>query len=126
MSIPENLKYSKTNEWLSAAGESSAKIGLTDFAQKRMGGIVFVDLPNVGDTVAAGQSFGDVESTKAAFELISPVSGIVEAINEEVLNEPEKINSAPYESWLIEVSGITSQIEMMDADVYGSACMGDE
>lgn len=126
MSIPVNLKFSKTDEWLFATGDDSAKIGISDFAQKRIGGIVFIDLPAVGDTVTAGQNFGDIESTKAAFELISPVTGTVMAMNEKVLDAPGEINSAPYDSWLIEVTGITSRLELMDAAAYEEACRDGE
>jgi len=122
MNINEKLKYSITDEWLLPNGNKTVKIGLTDFAQKRMGGIVYIELPEVGDPVTAGQSFGDVESTKAVFEINSPVSGTVSAINIDVLVDPGKINSAPYDAWLIEVTGITSQLDLMDADAYFSAC----
>ena len=126
MSIPLNLKYSKSHEWVEFTERDIARIGLTDFAQKRMGSIVFVDLPDVGDEVTAGNQFGDIESIKAVFEVFSPVSGTIIAINEEVADAPEKINDAPYDSWLIEVSGISAQAELMDAGAYESVCWAED
>ena len=118
MNVPTNLKYSESHEWVDFTGEARAKIGLTDFAQYTLGSIVYVDLPGVGDEVKAGESFGDVESVKVAADLVSPVSGIVTAVNEAVGEEPERINDVPYDSWLIEVSDITSQVKLMDAAEY--------
>ena len=127
MSIPKNLLYTKSHEWMDFTGENSAKIGLTDFAQKRMSSIVFVDLPSVGDTVTAGGRFADVESIKAVFEVFSPVSGTISAVNEEVAGAPERINEAPYDSWLIEVSDISLREGLMDANAYKCVCWtGDE
>ena len=126
MSIPENLMYTNTHEWLEFVSENSVRIGITDFAQKRMRGIVFIDLLCIGDTVAVGQRFGDIESIKAVFEVFSPVSGIVAAVNTDVIDAPEKINESPYESWLIEVSDVTSYTEkLLDADVYRKAAWDD-
>ena len=121
MNNPTGLKYSRTDEWLLPTGEGSARIGITDFAQEMMGSIVYVDLPGAGDVVTAGESFGVVESIKSAFEIISPVSGVVAALNSEAIDAPERINAAPYDSWLIEVSDITSQVELLDAEAYRSA-----
>ena len=119
---PKNLMYSKSHEWVEFTGETTAKVGLSDFAQKSLGGLVFINLPEEGDALSAGESFGDVESVKAVSDVISPLSGTVAAINEELLDAPEKINEAPYDSWLVEVSGITSREELLDAAEYEAFC----
>jgi len=118
MNVPENLKYSESHEWVEFNSDTTAKVGLTDFAQYTLGSIVYVGLPSVGDEVFAGKSFGDVESVKVAADLVSPVSGIVRAVNVSVEDEPGKINDAPYETWLIEVSDITGSETLMDAAEY--------
>lgn len=122
MNNPLNLMYSKSHEWVDFTGESTAKVGLTDFAQKAMGSLVFVNLPSEGDALTAGESFGDVESVKAVSDVISPFSGTVAAVNEELLDSPEKINEAPYDAWLIQVSDITDRAELMDAAAYEGHC----
>jgi len=118
MNAPENLKYSETHEWVEFTDESTARIGLSDFAQYSLGDIVYVSLPIVGDAVSAEKCFGEIESVKTAMDLISPVSGIVLAVNESVAESPENINNFPYETWLVEVTDITSQTKLMDASEY--------
>ena len=122
MSNPTNLLYSKSHEWVDFSGDTTAKIGLTDFAQNALGNLVFVTLPDVGDPLTAGESLGDVESVKAVSEVFSPLSGTVSAVNEELLDAPEKINDAPYEAWLVEVSDITDREELLDAAAYEAFC----
>ncbi|MDR0952421.1 MAG: glycine cleavage system protein GcvH [Oscillospiraceae bacterium] len=122
MNIPADLKYTKTHEWAQFTGEGKAKVGITDFAQDSLGSLVFVNLPEPGDEVACGESFGDVESVKAVSELVCPFSGTVEAINEELLDAPEKINEEPYDAWLIEVSDIGDSEELMNAEEYADFC----
>lgn len=108
MNLPSNLKYSKEHEWALADG-NRVKIGITDFAQSELGDIVFVELPEVGDEISVGSSFGTVESVKTVSELYAPVSGKIVEINEELSDSPELINEGPYESgWMIVV-------EMSDA-----------
>lgn len=93
-------------------------IGLTDYAQKELGDLVFVNLPEEGDEVTAGEPFGDVESVKAVSDVYSPVTGIVEEINEELLDSPELINTDANEAWMIRVKDITDQEELLDAADY--------
>jgi glycine cleavage system H protein len=102
MNYPADLKYTKEDEWLKVEGNNGT-IGITDYAQNALGDIVFVELPKPGSTVETGKSFGTVESVKAVSELYSPVSGTVMAVNEELANSPEKINTDPYGAWMIKV-----------------------
>ncbi len=121
MNVPANLKYSNSHEWVDFAG-GKAKIGLTDYAQNSLGELVFVNLPEEGDAVTAEESFGDVESVKAVSDVISPVSGTVVAVNEALLDDPAAINTAPYDSWLVEVGDIGDTAELMDAAAYEEFC----
>lgn len=118
MIYPENYKYSKSHEWVLLEEDGTARIGLTDYAQKALGDLVFVNLPEPEDSVTAGEPFGDVESVKAVSDVYSPVTGIVEEINEELLDSPELINSEANEAWLVKVRDITDQEELMDAAGY--------
>lgn len=122
MNTPKNLKYARTHEWVEFLDANTAKIGLTDFAQKKLGKLVFVNLPLVGDTLAAGEALGDVESVKAVSEVLSPVSGTVTATNEALSSAPESINTDPYGTWLIEVGSVTGFAELMDASAYETFC----
>jgi len=126
MITPNNLKYSRTHEWVEFTSETSAKVGLTDYAQQSLGGIVYVDLPNVGDAVTAGKSFSDLESVKMVVEIYSPVSGTIAEINEAVLDQPELINEAPYDTWLIHVTDITSRGDLLDDAAYEVVCKEEE
>ncbi|MBR2782274.1 MAG: glycine cleavage system protein GcvH [Oscillospiraceae bacterium] len=119
--IPENLRYTKTHEWVKEEDGLSV-VGLTDFAQSELGDIVFVNLPEVGDEVVAGESFADVESVKAVAEVISPVSGVVAEINEELMDKPEMINEAPYDAWFIRISDVTDTENLLDAAEYSDFC----
>lgn len=121
MNCPETLRYSKSHEWVKKEGEI-AVIGLTDFAQSELGDLVFVNLPEVDDTVTAGEALGDVESVKAVSDIFSPVSGTVTEVNEELLEHPEQINDAPYDAWLIKVKDITDEEELLDAADYEAHC----
>lgn len=126
MSNPTDLKYTKSHEWVKFTNETTAKIGLTDYAQNSLGDIVFVNLPQAGDGVTVGESFSDVESVKAVSDIFSPFTGEISATNEEVLDEPAKINSDPYGTWLVEISGITDQEELLDAAAYEKICAEEE
>ena len=121
MTFNPDLKYSKSHEWVRMDGDV-AVIGISDFAQDALGDLVFVNLPQVGDDVTAGEAFGDVESVKAVSDLVCPVSGTVCAVNEELLDEPEKLNKAPYEAWLIKVENIGDTEELLDAAAYEAFC----
>ncbi len=101
--VPENLHYSKDHEWVSVAGDV-ATVGITDYAQNSLGDVVYVELPKVGETFAAHDSFGTVESVKAVSELFTPVSGEILEVNESLQDEPEKVNTDPYgAAWMIRV-----------------------
>ncbi|MCD8362199.1 MAG: glycine cleavage system protein GcvH [Lachnospiraceae bacterium] len=123
MNIPAELKYSKTHEWVKMLDETTALVGITDYAQDALGDVVFVDIPETGDAVTAGESFTDVESVKAVSEVISPVSGEIAEVNEALDEAPELLNQDCYESWIIKVSGITvsgitETEELLDAAAY--------
>lgn len=101
--VPEDLHYSKDHEWVRVDG-GTATIGITDYAQNSLGDVVYVELPRAGDEFATNESFGSVESVKAVSEVFTPVAGEVAAINEELNDTPEKVNSDPYgEGWMIRV-----------------------
>jgi glycine cleavage system H protein len=102
MTYPANYKYTKEHEWIDVDGKIGT-VGITDYAQNSLGDIVFVDLPKVGDKIEAGKSFGSVESVKAVSDLFAPVSGTVTAINEELKDAPEKINSDANTTWMLKV-----------------------
>ncbi|MDR0395324.1 MAG: glycine cleavage system protein GcvH [Tannerella sp.] len=120
--IPDNLLYAKTHEWVEIKNDQTARIGISDFAQHELGDLVFINLPEVGDPVTAGETFGDVESVKAVSDVISPVSGVVSAVNGEILDHPESINENPYESWFIEVKEISGKSDLMTAAEYEEFC----
>lgn len=117
MNHPAELKYSRSHEWIRMEGEV-AVIGISDFAQSELGDVVFVNLPEVGDSTTAGEAFGDVESVKAVSDLICPVSGTVCAVNEELLDAPERLNEDPYGAWIIQVEGISETEELLEAAEY--------
>ena len=118
MTFPEELKYTKTHEWVKFLDDQTALIGITDYAQDQLGDLVFVNLPAEGDAVNAGESFADVESVKAVSDVNSPVSGTVTKVNEELADQPELMNSAPYEAWFAEVGEITGTDELLSAAEY--------
>lgn len=113
-----NLLFSKTHEWVKFQEDGTALIGLTDFAQQELGDIVFVNLCEEGDTIEAGVSFGDVESVKAVSDIVSPLSATVVKVNEDVLSEPERINSDPYGTWLLEVNEVTGKEDLLSQEDY--------
>ena len=121
MNYPTELKYSRTHEWVKME-DGVAVIGISDFAQDALRDVVFVNLPAVGDEVIAGETFGDVESVKAVSDLICPVTGVVCAVNDELEDAPENLNSDPYGSWIIKVEGITGEEELLAADAYEAFC----
>ena len=121
MTFNPDLKYSKSHEWVRMDGDV-AVIGISDFAQDALGDVVFVNLPAVGDEVTAGESFGDVESVKAVSDLISPVSGVVLEVNEELEDSPENLNEDPYGAWIIKVEQVSGEEELLDAAAYEAHC----
>ena len=121
MNYPAELKYSKDHEWVKMEGDV-AVIGISDFAQDALGDVVFVNLPQEGDAVTAGEPFGDVESVKAVSDLVCPVTGTICAVNEELADAPENLNSDPYGAWIIKVQGVSGQEELLDAAAYEAFC----
>ena len=121
MNIPAELKYSKSHEWVKMDGDV-AVIGISDFAQNALGDVVFINLPAEGDEVTAGEALGDVESVKAVSDILCPVSGTVAAVNEDLADAPEALNSDPYGSWIIKVENITDEEDLMDAAAYEAFC----
>jgi glycine cleavage system H protein len=99
---PDHLKYTKDHEWISVSG-TQGRVGITDYAQKQLGDVVFVDLPEVGRTLKQGESFGSIESVKAVSELYSPVSGQVVEVNGALSQKPEAVNEDPHGTWMIGV-----------------------
>ncbi|MCM1291811.1 MAG: glycine cleavage system protein GcvH [Prevotella sp.] len=121
--ILDGLRYSDSHEWVKVDGDI-ATIGISDYAQHALGSIVYVDMPEVGDEVTAGEDFGAVESVKAASDLISPVSGEVVEINEALEDEPELLNNDAFENWIIKVK-LSDQTEvdaLLDAAAYAKIC----
>ena len=118
MKFPNDLMYTKSREWIKMQEDGTALVGLSDYAQDALGDLVFVNLPEAGDEVSAGEPFADVESVKAVSDVYSPLTGVVDAINDNLLDTPEAINEAPYDAWFIKVSDITDKEELMDAGAY--------
>ena len=118
MNFPNDLMYTKSHEWIKMQEDGTGLVGLSDYAQDALGDLVFVNLPEAGDEVSAGEPFADVESVKAVSDVYSPLTGVVDAINDNLLDTPEAINEAPYDAWFIKVSDITDKEELMDAGAY--------
>lgn len=122
--IPGDLRYTAEHEWIRVIDGSTIRLGITDFAQEQLGDIVFVDLPDVEEAVAAGDSFAEVESTKSVSDIYAPVAGRVVAVNDALSDNPELVNSDPYgQGWLIEVavddeSALANSEDLLDADEY--------
>lgn len=121
MNYPNELQYSKSHEWIKIK-DGIAIIGISDFAQDALGDVVFINLPAVGDEVTAGESFGDVESVKAVSDLISPVSGVICEVNEELEDSPENLNSDPYGAWIIKVEAVSETEDLLSAADYEAFC----
>jgi len=120
MNFPEDLKYTRDHEWARVKG-NRVTVGITDFAQDQLGDVVYVELPDVGDTVKKGEAFGVVESTKAVSDLFAPVSGKVVEVNDPLTDAPETVNEDPYEEgWMIvvEVANPAEQSDLLDAASY--------
>jgi len=123
--IPSDLHYTAEHEWVRRSGEDSVRVGITDFAQSALGDVVFVQLPEVGSQVTAGESFGEVESTKSVSDLYAPVSGKVAAVNADLDGSPQLVNSDPYGAgWLVDVQvSDAAELEsalatLLDAEAY--------
>jgi glycine cleavage system H protein len=119
MSNPQQLRYSKEHEWLSAAEDGVSTVGITEFAANALGDVVYAQLPEVGSAVTAGETCGELESTKSVSDLYSPVTGEVTEINEDVVNDPSLVNSAPFEGgWLFKVRFTEEPSDLLSADEY--------
>jgi glycine cleavage system H protein len=122
--IPPDLYYTSEHEWVQRTGDDTLRVGITDFAQSSLGDVVFVQLPDVGSDVTAGESFGEVESTKSVSDLYAPVTAKVVAVNGDLESSPQLVNSDPYgEGWLIELQAGRESLEedlrgLLDADRY--------
>jgi glycine cleavage system H protein len=123
--IPADLHYTAEHEWVRRSGDDTVRVGITDFAQSALGDVVFVQLPDVGSAVTAGESFGEVESTKSVSDLYAPVSGTVSAVNGDLEGSPQLVNSDPYGAgWLLDIqvsatAGLESAIStLLDAEAY--------
>jgi len=126
LNFPENVRYAESHEWVKATGET-AKLGITDYAQDQLGDIVFVELPDVGESFEKGAEFGTVESVKAVSELYMPVSGEIVAINDALEDAPELVNNTPFsDGWMIEVKlDNSSELDaLLDKDAYLSTLKG--
>jgi glycine cleavage system H protein len=116
---PETLKYTKDHEWLQLAGDVG-RVGITDFAQKQLGDVVYVELPDVGTVLSAGQAFGTIESVKAVSELFAPVSGEVVEINTALRDKPELVNQDPHAAWMVAIrlNSADETSTLLDASQY--------
>ncbi|MBV2353376.1 glycine cleavage system protein GcvH [Streptomyces sp. J2-1] len=119
MSNPQQLRYSKEHEWLSAAEDGVSTVGITEFAANALGDVVYAQLPEVGATVEAGETCGELESTKSVSDLYSPVSGEITAVNQDVVDDPSLVNSEPFEGgWLFRVRVTEEPGDLLSADEY--------
>lgn len=117
--IPEDLRYTDDHEWVRDLGEGVVRIGITDHAQDQLGDVVFVQLPEVGETVAAGSPVGEVESTKSVSEIFAPVSGTVVAVNDALADQSDLVNTSPYgDGWMLEVRTDGELGPLLDAAAY--------
>jgi len=126
MSLPQNLHYAESHEWSLLNDDGTVSVGITHHAQDALGDIVFLELPKVGTSLQAKQSCAVVESVKAASDIYAPVSGKIVAINEELVAQPEQINSSPYESWFfkIEPTNLDEFNSLLDANSYNALIGG--
>ena len=123
--IPADLYYTSEHEWVLRTGDDTVRVGITDYAQSALGDVVFVQLPDVGAQLAAGDAFGEVESTKSVSDLYAPVTAKVVAVNGDLESNPQLVNSDPYgEGWIVEIEAASPEDlesalgELLDADAY--------
>lgn len=125
MNVPDDLYYSSDHEWIRVE-DGRFRIGITDYAQDALGDLVFINLPQEGDEVKAGEAFCDVESVKAVSDVFSPVTGTVIEVNEDLADAPESINENPYDAWIARVGDVTETEELLDAAAYAEFCENQE
>jgi glycine cleavage system H protein len=123
MSIPADLKYTESHEWVRTEADGTLTVGITDHAQEALGDIVFVELPEAGKAVTAGDAIAVIESVKAASDIYAPVSGEIVASNDALTSAPDQVNGAPYESWLFKIkpSSDDGLEKLLDAEGYGKS-----
>ena len=125
--VPPDLHYTPEHEWVRTTGTDTVRVGITDFAQSALGDVVFVQLPDLDSEVAAGASFGEVESTKSVSEIYAPISGVITARNDGLVDQPDLINTDPYgEGWLVEMEPADQEsvTALLDAAGYRSLTEG--
>lgn len=118
MNFPVELKYSRDDEWVQMIDDTTALVGISDYAQSEMGDLVFINLPVVGDAVTVDEMMCDIESVKAVADVICPVSGVVAEVNEALIDAPETLNADPYGAWIAKIENITDFTELLSADEY--------
>ena len=118
MNVPSNLKYTKTHEWVEIIDEKTVRTDLTAYAAENLGDLVFINLPEVGDSVTNGEALGDVESVKAVSDFMSYVTGEVTAVNEQILDEPGTVNGDPFGTWFVEIGNVTEKGELLTPEEY--------
>ncbi len=126
MNTPKELKYSASHEWIRYEDETTAYVGITDYAQSELGDIVYVNIPYEGDAVKLGESFTDLESVKAVAEIYSPFTGEIVEVNERLETEPEAINNSPYDAWIVKVGNISETEALLSADEYDALCNAED
>jgi glycine cleavage system H protein len=121
MPYPTDRKYTKDHEWIRVTGDT-ADVGITDYAQRQLGDVVFVELPDIGKSVTAGESFGSIESVKAVSELFAPMGGEVVEVNSHLKEHPEAVNSEPHDMWMVKIrlSNPAASEALLDAAAYDS------
>ncbi len=127
MNVPADLRYTSDHEWVRRDADDTVRVGITDYAQDALGDVVYVQVPEVGAQVDAGQNFGEVESTKSVSEIYAPVAGTVRAVNEALTDSPALLNDDPYgDGWIcaIEVADPAAVDALLDADAYRSLIEG--
>lgn len=127
MLTPDDLRYSSDHEWIKIEENNRARVGITDYAQDALGDVVFVELPEVGATVKAGDSISEIESTKSVSDIYAPLNGVVVEVNNDLVEEPERLNSDPYgEGWIymIELADGADTTELLTAEAYVSLTEG--
>lgn len=126
MTVPKDLLYTKSHEWVRREGDAVV-VGITHYAQDQLGEVVFVELPAPGDSVDAGEEMGTLESVKAVSEILSPVSGEVLEVNEDLEDTPNLVNESPYEDgWLVKIDGSADEADLMDAEGYAAFLEAEE
>ncbi len=122
MEVKAGLFYAASHEWVEFLDDTTALVGISDHAQHELGDLVFVNLPKVGDQTAVGKTFADVESVKAVSDIYAPVSGTVAEVNDQLLDEPERMNQSPYGAWIAKIENISQRGDLMDAAAYQDYC----